>query len=131
MNILDENVLKSQRQILQSWRISIRQIGYDVGRRGMKDDEIIPLYIVYAAQRKLPCPPWAAELGRRSRPRRLRAQIQRVLVGNGTALTSLRGIANTIFEVDDEEAGFYFRIARGVNYGYYRFSQSCVPTRIH
>ena len=42
MNILDENVLKNQRQILQSWRISIRQIGYDVGRKGMKDDEIIP-----------------------------------------------------------------------------------------
>ena len=42
MNILDENILKSQRQTLQSWRISIRQIGYDVGRKGMKDDEIIP-----------------------------------------------------------------------------------------
>jgi hypothetical protein len=42
VNILDENVLKNQRQILQSWRISIRQIGYDVGRKGMKDDEIIP-----------------------------------------------------------------------------------------
>ncbi len=43
MNILDENVLKDQRQLLQSWRIAIHQIGYDVGRKGMQDDEIIPL----------------------------------------------------------------------------------------
>ena len=42
MNILDENVLRSQRQLLQSWRISIRQIGHDIGQKGMKDDEIIP-----------------------------------------------------------------------------------------
>ena len=42
MNILDENVLKNQCQILQSGRISIRQIGYDMGRKGMKDDDIIP-----------------------------------------------------------------------------------------
>jgi hypothetical protein len=42
VNVLDENVPRNQRQILQSWRISIRQIGYDVGRKGMKDDEIIP-----------------------------------------------------------------------------------------
>ncbi len=43
MNILDENVLKDQRQLLHSWRIAIHQIGYDVGRKGMQDDEIIPL----------------------------------------------------------------------------------------
>ena len=42
MNILDENILESQRQILHSQRVPIRQIGYDVGRKGMKDDEIIP-----------------------------------------------------------------------------------------
>ena len=41
MNLLDENIPENQRQLLQSWRISIRQIGYDVGRKGMKDDEII------------------------------------------------------------------------------------------
>ncbi len=45
MNVLDENILKNQRQILRSWRIPIRQIGYDVGRKGMKDDEIIPLLL--------------------------------------------------------------------------------------
>ena len=42
MNILDENVPKNQRQLLESWRIHVRQIGFNVGRRGMQDDEIIP-----------------------------------------------------------------------------------------
>ena len=41
MNILDENISKSQRQLLESWRISIKQIGVNSGRSGMKDDEII------------------------------------------------------------------------------------------
>jgi hypothetical protein len=45
VNILDENVLESQRQLLRGWRISIRQIGYDVGRKGMKDREIIPFLL--------------------------------------------------------------------------------------
>lgn len=43
MNILDENLLESQRQLLLGWRVRVRQIGHDVGRKGMKDDEIIPL----------------------------------------------------------------------------------------
>jgi len=42
VNILDENILASQRQILRSQRVPVRQIGYDVGRKGMKDNEIIP-----------------------------------------------------------------------------------------
>lgn len=42
MNILDENIIESQRRLLQSWRIAIRHLGYDLGRRGMKDDDIIP-----------------------------------------------------------------------------------------
>ena len=42
MNILDENILESQRQLLRSWRVRVRQIGADIGRKGMKDDEIIP-----------------------------------------------------------------------------------------
>lgn len=41
MNILDENIPENQRQLLQGWRVSIRQIGYDIGRKGMQDDEII------------------------------------------------------------------------------------------
>ena len=42
MNILDENIPRNQREILRSQRIRVRQIGYDVGRKGMKDDEITP-----------------------------------------------------------------------------------------
>ncbi len=42
MNILDENILESQRQLLIKWRVRFRQIGYDTGRKGMDDDEIIP-----------------------------------------------------------------------------------------
>ena len=41
MNILDENISKSQRQLLESWRISIKQVGINTGRSGMKDMEII------------------------------------------------------------------------------------------
>lgn len=43
MIVIDENIIDSQRQQLKSWRISVRQIGFEVGRKGMKDKEIIPL----------------------------------------------------------------------------------------
>ncbi len=43
MNVLDENIPESQRQLLRSWGIRVRQIGQGVGRQGMKDEEIIPL----------------------------------------------------------------------------------------
>ena len=43
MNILDENIPNSQRQLLRSWRIRIHQVGHEIGRQGMKDEEIIPL----------------------------------------------------------------------------------------
>lgn len=33
MNILDENLPKNQRQLLERWRIRIRQIGFNLGRR--------------------------------------------------------------------------------------------------
>lgn len=42
MIILDENIIDGQRRLLNSWRIPVRQIGYEVGRKGMKDREIIP-----------------------------------------------------------------------------------------
>jgi len=42
MNLLDENIPDSQRQLLRSWRIRVRQIGHEDGRQGMKDEEIIP-----------------------------------------------------------------------------------------
>ena len=43
MNIIDENIIDNQCQLLRKWRISFRQIGYGVGRQGMKDREIISL----------------------------------------------------------------------------------------
>jgi hypothetical protein len=43
VNILDENIVESQRQLLRSWRIRVRQIGHEVGRAGMPDEKIIPL----------------------------------------------------------------------------------------
>jgi len=42
VNILDENILESQRKLLRNWRIAVRQIGYDIGRQGLKDEEILP-----------------------------------------------------------------------------------------
>ena len=43
MNILDENMLASQRHLLRGWRIAFRQVAHEVGRQGMDDAEIIPL----------------------------------------------------------------------------------------
>ena len=45
MNILDENVPDGQRRLLRNWRIAVRHIGHDVGRKGMQDDEIIPFLL--------------------------------------------------------------------------------------
>jgi hypothetical protein len=41
--VLDENFDENQRSLLRSWRIPSRQIGDEVGRLGMKDDEVIPM----------------------------------------------------------------------------------------
>lgn len=43
MNLLDENIPEHQRQLLRSWRIPVRQIGREVGRKGLQDEAIIPL----------------------------------------------------------------------------------------
>ncbi|MBM4255794.1 MAG: hypothetical protein FJ147_07845 [Deltaproteobacteria bacterium] len=45
MNILDENVLEDQRQLLRQWRVPVRQIGQDIGRKGMQDENIIPFLL--------------------------------------------------------------------------------------
>ena len=45
MIILDENFPESQRQLLRGWRVPIRQIGYEVGGKGMPDEEIIPFLL--------------------------------------------------------------------------------------
>jgi hypothetical protein len=47
MNILDENIPESQRALLRRRRVAVRQIGSDLGRKGMKDDEIISLLHQY------------------------------------------------------------------------------------
>ena len=41
MNILDENIIKTQRQLLKSWRIRFRQIGFDTSQQGIQDEQII------------------------------------------------------------------------------------------
>jgi hypothetical protein len=43
VNILDENIRADQRQRLRDWRIHVRQIGLDIGWKGVLDDGIIPL----------------------------------------------------------------------------------------
>lgn len=44
MNILDENILLSQRDQLRAHKVHFRQIGMEIGRSGMKDhNDIIPL----------------------------------------------------------------------------------------
>lgn len=44
MNILDENIVVSQRKLLDEWKIHFRRIGGAVGWLGMKDGEdVIPL----------------------------------------------------------------------------------------
>jgi hypothetical protein len=42
MIILDENFPESQRQLLRSWRVRFRQIGFEIGQSGLKDHLIIP-----------------------------------------------------------------------------------------
>ncbi len=45
MIILDENFPESQRQLFRAWRISVRQVGVEISRKGIQDDEIIPLLL--------------------------------------------------------------------------------------
>ena len=45
MIVLDENFTESQRQLLRGWRIWVRQIGLEIGRAGMKDEEILALLL--------------------------------------------------------------------------------------
>ncbi len=47
MNVLDENILESQRHLLRAWRVRFQQIGFDIERKGMSDDEIIPFLLSY------------------------------------------------------------------------------------
>ncbi len=42
MNILDENIIASQRQRLRNGRVPVRQIGVDIAHKGLQDEEILP-----------------------------------------------------------------------------------------
>ena len=43
MIVLDENIPEDQRYLLRGWRLRVDQIGDDVGRKGMKDDQVLVL----------------------------------------------------------------------------------------
>jgi hypothetical protein len=45
VNILDENIPKSQRLLLEGWKVHVKQIGVEIGHKGLSDDEIIPLLL--------------------------------------------------------------------------------------
>lgn len=43
MNLLDENIRRDQRDMLADWRIRFREIGNEIGRLGLDDEEILRL----------------------------------------------------------------------------------------
>lgn len=45
VNILDENIPDAQRDILRDHRLAVRHVGRDIGWKGVKDHEIIPLLL--------------------------------------------------------------------------------------
>ncbi len=45
MIILDENINASQRELLRKWRFPIRQIGVDVAKQGIQDEQVIPFLL--------------------------------------------------------------------------------------
>jgi hypothetical protein len=45
VNVLDENIPASQRQLLIGWGLHVQQVGLDWGRAGMLDEQIVPQLI--------------------------------------------------------------------------------------
>jgi len=45
VNLRDEDIPRSQRLLLESWRVRVQQIGVHIGRHGMADEAIIPLLL--------------------------------------------------------------------------------------
>ena len=43
MNLLDENIRDDQRTLLRKWRIPFRQVGKEISRSGIEDEDLIPL----------------------------------------------------------------------------------------
>lgn len=49
MIVLDENIPEDQRQLLRGWRVRVHQIGEELERKGMKDDQILSLLLKLSA----------------------------------------------------------------------------------
>jgi hypothetical protein len=45
VNVLDENILESQRQLLRGWRVPVRQLGHELGHKGRQDEEVVPFLL--------------------------------------------------------------------------------------
>ena len=43
MYLLDENITKDQKELLEKWRYNVRKISVDVATKGIKDTQIITL----------------------------------------------------------------------------------------
>ncbi len=43
MYLLDENITKDQRELLEKWRFRVKQIGVDFINKGIQDEQIITL----------------------------------------------------------------------------------------
>lgn len=43
MYLLDENIIKDQRKLLERWRFRVKQIGVDFKTKGIKDEQIVTL----------------------------------------------------------------------------------------
>ena len=43
MYLLDENITKDQRELLEKWHFHFKQIGVDFESKGIKDEQIITL----------------------------------------------------------------------------------------
>ncbi len=43
MYLLDENITKDQKELLEKWRFRVKQIGVDFKNKGIKDEQIITL----------------------------------------------------------------------------------------
>ncbi|MDQ6844176.1 MAG: hypothetical protein M3Z92_07480 [Bacteroidota bacterium] len=43
MYLLDENITKDQKELLEKWRFRFKQIGVDFKNKGIKDEQIITL----------------------------------------------------------------------------------------
>jgi hypothetical protein len=43
MHVLDENIPEPERELLDAWRIRVRQVGVELARKGTSDENVLPL----------------------------------------------------------------------------------------